>query len=409
MDLNPNLVDDLVASVFASIDQTGHLIFANAGFRKLANLDQPCVAGLSVNAFFLQPTFFELMQRSPAAEGILHTGLLTIGDPNGPTRTLKSKIWQKDGVLHVLAEHDIDTLEYLNTQVLELNQAYAKSQFELTQANLKLRQREQALACSLTELEAANLHLKTMQKQLVEADKMAALGMMVAGVAHEINTPLGICTGCASMLAQQTRTISQRFSDRQMTQSDLVGFLENATQETALLTTHLERIGRLTDSFRQTSVAAKQTTITEFNIYVCLQDVITSLNKSLQAKQVDIHMDCDKNLKIISDAGNWASIFTNLLTNSLRHGFKEVDHGVIGITIKATAGQLTLDYTDDGVGISQETQARMFEPFYTTDMQQGMGLGMHILYNIITQQMHGRIQCLDSDHRGIHIRIEIPQ
>jgi signal transduction histidine kinase len=113
-------------------------------------------------------------------------------------------------------------------------------------------------------------------------------------------------------------------------------------------------------------------------------------------------------LEVQSYASDWVSIFTNLLTNSLQHGFKDRDKGNINVTITTTRQQLVVDYTDDGVGLSAETQARIFDPFFTTDLQHGMGLGMHLTYNLITQQMHGSISCLNPAGQGVHFHIEIP-
>lgn len=406
-----DILEGMVAGAFATLDPEGLLLSANTGFRRLISLDQASTAHCYVNRYFLQPTFTSIASYRPDNMGLVFSGLLTIGDPTELPRTLNSKIWWEDTYLHVFAEYDVASLEDLNTRILELNQAYTKSQFDLTQANLNLKQRELELKQSLAELEAANEHLRSMQKQLVEADKMAALGMMVAGIAHEINTPLGIGMGCSSLLEQQTVTLTQRFNERKMTQTDLKTFLNVAQEEIQLLNNNLKRIAKLTESFRQTSVASRQNTPVYFKIHDCLQDVVTSLHKPLQLKQIDLTIDCNSNLEIKSYLGDWASIFTNLITNSIRHGFKDPDQGTgnILVSINSTETRLIVDYTDDGIGLSSEAQKRIFEPFYTTDMQQGMGLGMHIIYNIITQQMHGTIACLTPDTHGIHVRIEVPQ
>jgi signal transduction histidine kinase len=401
-------LDSLTAVVAASIDQTGLLLDANEGFCRLINIKQESIAGVRADFFFIQPAFSELINNPPNAEGELHRGLLTIGNYMGQTRSLKARIWRKGNRLQLLAEHDVGSLEQLNNRVLQLNQDYAKSQFELSQVNLKLKQRELELEQSLVELKATNLNLKATQKQLVEAEKMAALGMMVAGVAHEINTPLGVSLGSASLLARQTQALSQRFSERSMTQSDLKNFLNDASQEAALIHSNLNRIGRLTDRFRELAIDSRQTTKSRFKLKTCLEDTITSLRSLIQTQHVNVLVNCDNSLEVQSYASDWVSIFTNLLTNSLQHGFKDRDKGNINVTITTTRQQLVVDYTDDGVGLSAETQARIFDPFFTTDLQHGMGLGMHLTYNLITQQMHGSISCLNPAGQGVHFHIEIP-
>lgn len=394
-------LDVLIAVAIADIDDTGHLLQANAGFRHLIALDESIDSGTLVDAYFIQPTFSHLIKAQAVNDAPVYQGLLTLGDYSGLTRTLNTRIWRRPQGLRVVAEYDIASLERLNDQVLELNRDYAISQFELTQTNITLKQREQALQQSLTEL-------KTTQKQLVEAEKMAALGMMVAGVAHEINTPLGISLGSASLLTQQTQTLQHRFSERCMTQSDLKNYLEQALQETTLLHANLERIGRLTDSFRQIAVDGRQIKKSRFNLYHCLKDVLTSLGTPLKEQHVDVRVSCAHDLEIDSYASEWASIFTNLLNNSLEHGFKGRDRGHIDISIQPHENQLSMAYRDDGVGLSAHVQTRIFEPFFTTNLQQGMGLGMHLIYNVVTQQMQGHIHCESPEGQGIRITIEVP-
>jgi signal transduction histidine kinase len=139
-----------------------------------------------------------------------------------------------------------------------------------------------------------------------------------------------------------------------------------------------------------------------------LDDVITSLHSQLLDKQIDVQLLSDTQLEIVSFASDWACIFNNLILNSVQHGFKGRQQGTIKIRITHHDSCLRVDYTDDGIGLSQESLARIFDPFFTTDLQQGMGLGMHMLYNIITQQMQGRIVCNSLPLNGAHFNIEIP-
>ena len=399
-------LDMLIAVAVATIDRTGLLIDANAGFLRLVYIEKLKPNTNHVDHFFIQPTFEMLINIKPGAEGEIYHGLLTIGEYMGQTRSLHARLWREENQLRVLAEYDISSLEHLNDTVLQLNSEYVRTQFEITQMNLKLKQREVELKQSLVQLEATNLRLKTTQKQLVEAEKMASLGIMVAGVAHEINTPLGVSLGCASLLEQQTQTLGKNFTERRMTQSDLHEFLFNALAETKLLCTNLERIGYLTDSFHQLAVSDKSSTKCDFIFKRCIDDVITSLGWSLSEEHVSIHVLCDKTLKIESYPSDWISIFTNLINNSLQHGFKGRDHGNIEIVVIPKAEIFVVDYTDDGIGLSVETQAHIFDPFFTTDLQHGMGLGMHLIYNLITQKLNGSITCDSPSVQGTHFHIE---
>ena len=247
------------------------------------------------------------------------------------------------------------------------------------------------------------------RKRLLEAAKMASLGMLVAGVAHEINTPLGIGLTAASALQNHSRSLTEHFAARSMTQSELTQYLEATATTTRLIRQNLERIGHLVDSFRQLALEGKAPDKTPLRLRACLEDVIISLGDRIQPDRITLQIDCDTELEIGSSRSDWASIFINLISNSLKHGFKDKTAGKIVFAVKCDEKKLTLDYCDDGNGMSPEALSRIFDPFFTTDMQQGMGLGMHLVYNLITQRMGGSIQCESTPRQGVHFHIEIPQ
>jgi signal transduction histidine kinase len=209
-------------------------------------------------------------------------------------------------------------------------------------------------------------------------------------------------------LQEQSRHLAQRFAQRAMTQSDLQSYLGDAQTEAGLIRSNLERIGQLIDAFRQVAVEGKPLAQRHFRIRNCLEDVLASLGERLPAARVAVRISCDPELEIESFPGDWASIFTNLVTNSLRHGFKGRESGNIEIIIRIGEGQLVVDYGDDGVGLSAEAQARIFDPFFTTDLQHGMGLGMHLVYNLIGQRLGGSIACDSAVGQGAHFHIETP-
>jgi signal transduction histidine kinase len=125
---------------------------------------------------------------------------------------------------------------------------------------------------------------------------------------------------------------------------------------------------------------------------------------------VQLQIDCDPTLEIDGVPADWASIFINLITNSLQHGFRQREQGVIGIRIARDArNRLCIDFRDDGSGIEAEALARIFDPFFTTDQQGGMGLGMHLVYNLVTHRMGGLIRCNSAAGEGAHFHIEVPQ
>jgi signal transduction histidine kinase len=248
------------------------------------------------------------------------------------------------------------------------------------------------------------------RKKLLEAEKMASLGILVAGVAHEINTPLGVVLAAASALREKSSQLARLFSQRSMTQADLERYLETSATSTSLICHNMERIGYLTEAFRQVAVTGTGTAPEKrcFRLRGCLEDVIRSLGDRLPADRIAVTIQCDPQLEIESLANDWVTIFLNLISNSLKHGFKEREQGAIDIDITCDQNMLTVGYHDDGAGLEPEVLARIFDPFFTTDLQNGMGLGMHLVYNLITHRLAGSINCESVPAQGVRFHIEVP-
>ena len=272
----------------------------------------------------------------------------------------------------------------------------------------EFRERYLNLALAISGVCALAIDNARTRKRLAETEKMASLGILVAGVAHEINTPVGVGLAASSTLQEQSEGIAQRFAERRMTQSDLQTYLTAAREEATLIRSNLERIGRLTDAFRQVAVEGKLPDSTRFRIRAAIEDVVASLGPRMADGRVELRLSCDEALEIDSIPGDWASIFTNLFSNSLQHGFRGRDHGRIDVEARISEGRLTVDHSDDGNGMTAETLKRVFDPFFTTDLQHGMGLGMHIVYNLVTQRFGGEIACDSEPGAGAHFHIEVP-
>jgi signal transduction histidine kinase len=272
----------------------------------------------------------------------------------------------------------------------------------------EFRERYLNLALAIIGVFALVIEYTRTRKRLVEAEKLASLGVLVAGVAHEINTPLGISLMAATTMQEQLRRLAQRFTERSMTQADLLSYLETNQSESELIHRNLDRISQLVDAFRQVALEGKPMTKYRFRLKNCLDDIIASLGKEFSKECIDLQVNCDRELEIESYPGDWSSILTNLINNSLYHGFKGRNHGHINIAITTHDGILKTDYTDDGVGVSTENLARIFDPFFTTDLQKGSGLGLYLVYNIITNRLGGRIKCTSQFGNGVHFQIETP-
>lgn len=250
--------------------------------------------------------------------------------------------------------------------------------------------------------------LNAAQAQLVESEKMAALGNLVAGVAHEINTPIGICVTASSRMSSKTKEFSNIYNAGKMVRKDLVEYLAMAEEGTTILMTNLTRAADLVQGFKR--VAVEQTIETKriFNLKTYLQETIMALNPELKNKPYHIDLDADE-IEINSYAGAFSQILTNLVMNSLIHGFKNRDKGQMNIKAKTKNKSLILTYSDDGNGMTPEVLSKIYEPFFTTNRDGGgSGLGMNIVYNLAVQKLGGKLNAESTVGKGVTFVFEIP-
>ena len=253
--------------------------------------------------------------------------------------------------------------------------------------------------------------LEQAHERLIESEKMAALGSLVAGIAHEIKTPIGISFMTSSHLEDETKKIATTFTDNTLEKDKLREYIETAAESSKIILSNLRRAANMIQSFK--SIATDQTTQEKrtFNIYTYLQEIFLSLKPKMEQKMHNIEVTCDDALEVSSYPGILAQIVTNLVVNSLIHGFEGKNHGTILINVtEQDRGGILLLYQDNGKGMEASVCQRVFEPFFTTKRGQGgSGLGMHIVYNLVTQRLNGHIQCQNrTDDTGITFKIAIP-
>jgi two-component system, NtrC family, sensor kinase len=259
------------------------------------------------------------------------------------------------------------------------------------------------------DLELAFNELTLMQDKLVEADKMAALGGLVAGVAHEINTPVGNSITVASTLMEATKSLEQAISEGQIKRSTLTSYLNTALESTQLLVSNLNRAGELVQSFKQVSVDQSNTGLRQFEVKHYLEDVVLSLSPQFKKTAQTISVEGDDSLSIHSYPGILAQIATNFITNSLAHAYQPDQAGHIRFLIAAENNRVVIRYRDDGCGIPSDHIERVFEPFFTTARHQGgTGLGLHITYNLVTQKLEGEIELESQVGQGTEFTLRLP-
>ena len=277
----------------------------------------------------------------------------------------------------------------------ELEHRVAKRTTELNEANTALKQ-------SLETVQAT-------QDRMVETEKMAALGSLVAGIAHEINTPVGIGVTAASLLDERTKKILDLYDSGEVRRSDFESYLKAAADSSTYILSNLRRAADLINSFKQVATDQSNGDCRQFNIKEYIENVLLSLGPKLKKTEHKIELDCSDNLMVISSPGAFSQLLTNLVMNSLIHGFSGSDKGNIHIGVSEEDGFLKLQYRDNGKGMDENTLKNIYNPFFTTKRSHGgTGLGMHIVYNLVTQKLGGQISVESKIGDGSLFDIRVP-
>ncbi len=261
----------------------------------------------------------------------------------------------------------------------------------------------------ITELNDSLEDLKQTQDYLVQTEKMAALGGLVAGVAHEINTPVGIGVTTASHLKDRTVWINSLYQDGVITHGALKSYLGVAIESTDIILENMGRAAELINSFKQIAVDQACDYLRNFKIKEYIDEILLSVRPNFKNTPYTIEVNCPQEFEINSYPGAISQILTNLLMNSLIHGFEHADQGTINIEVVKRKDVAYLIYHDNGGGISKENLSQIFDPFFTTKRGQGgSGLGLQIVYNLVTQTLNGKIKCHSELGEGVRFDIEFP-
>lgn len=253
--------------------------------------------------------------------------------------------------------------------------------------------------------------LETTRGELVHSEKMASLGRMVAGFAHEINTPVGVAVGAVSQHEETLARIETMLTQDEVNEDALRAELDYLRQGGALAMSNLRRAANLVQSFKRTSIDQTSEQVRSFGMKELIHDVCFTLQHVLKHLPITTHVDCADNFTLQGVPGLLDQLLTNLIMNTVQHAFENGKRaGNIHISARREGPLVHLSFADDGVGITTEQLARVFEPFYTTRRAQGgSGLGLYICYNIITNQLGGTIECQSSPNNGCRFDIRFPE
>jgi len=301
---------------------------------------------------------------------------------------------------------DFVTLAYENVQRRDAEEAVRAANQRLEE---RVRERTGELEVSYRELQGAMDDLRHAQTQLVQSEKMAALGELVAGIAHEINTPVGVAVTAASHFEQKTRWIVDQLAKGAIKKSDLEAYLSVSEESARMLMTNLQRAAELVQSFKQVAVDQASAQRRAFNLRSYVDEVIVSLRPKLKKTELIVLNECPASIDVNSYPGAYSQIIANLIINSIMHAYEPNQRGIIRLHFEVVEEELVFTYSDDGKGIEPTVLGRIFDPFFTTKRGRGgSGLGLHILYNIVTGTLNGSIECQSEVGNGTRFIFRIP-
>lgn len=271
----------------------------------------------------------------------------------------------------------------------------AEAQQEAIDANSKTR--------------AAYEQLQQAQDILLQSEKLASLGSLVAGVAHEINTPVGITLTSASILNDATQTLRKTMDEGGIRKSEVSAYLDTASESARLILSNAERAAHLINSFKQIAADQSSEVRRSFELHAYLNEIIASLSPKLKRSGTSISIACAQPVQMDSYPGALAQVITNLTINAITHAFHGGEQGHIDIVIEKRADAVRIHFKDNGCGIPAAHLSRIFEPFFTTRRGQGgTGLGLNIVYNIMTKQLNGAITVESEPGAGSCFILDLP-
>lgn len=289
-----------------------------------------------------------------------------------------------------------ELVDSFNHMALKLNNAF--STIKENEASLESKVKEKTN------------ELQKTYDELLEREKLASLGGLVAGISHEINTPLGVAVSACSYLEKQHEILYNSLISSKISKENLINYLESTEESIDIININLLRAAELISSFKQISVNQSASVHSKFFVKDYFESIFLTLKHEYKNKPFEFNIYCDDELEIYSYPGSISQIFTNLIMNSLKHGFKDETLLSINIYIDYDDNWVTMKYTDNGNGIPPGNLKHIFEPFFTTKRNDGgSGLGLSIVYNIVTATLGGTITCESELNKGVLFTIRIPK
>jgi PAS domain S-box-containing protein len=259
--------------------------------------------------------------------------------------------------------------------------------------------------------EATLQHLRETQNSLIEAEKLAALGRLVAGVAHEVNNPVGISLTVASSLERKATVFAEEVARGDLRRSSLNEFVETSRSAASQLVGNLNRAAELIQSFKQVAADRSYSDQRTFNLSDLTDQVVMSLRPGIRKQNLTLKVECEQGLMMNSYPGPYGQVLTNLFLNSVAHAFPDGGAGEVNIKVRASGeNHVEVLYSDNGCGMTPDIRRRAFDPFFTTRREEGgTGLGLHIVYSIVTSRLGGQIHLESEPGTGTRVQMILPR
>lgn len=300
-------------------------------------------------------------------------------------KTSVTEINQLSSSLNIMLARTENQIERHKTDKLEIKQLNQSLEEKVSQRTIALREANQELLSTLE-------RMHQYQNQIVENEKMASLGQMVAGVAHEVNTPIGLGITGSTLLRDKLAEINEGFEQKTLTSTQLKKFIDNGIENLDLIYRNLNRAAELISSFKKVAVNQDGEINSLVNIHDLISDVLLSMRPELIHTEPKIIINCATDLKINTKPGPLQQVLQQLISNSVLHAFSNNIGNTISFDIDYQGNNLTINYYDNGSGVDKTVKKRIFDPFVTTKRGEGgSGLGMHLVYNLVTQALGGTI------------------
>ena len=288
----------------------------------------------------------------------------------------------------------------------------AQKHLQRANENLEIRVSERT-----EKLQEANLQLtdslKTLaeaQEQLGHAEKMAALGGLVAGISHEINTPVGISVTSATNIEERMNALEKSFNSGKLTKSEFESFMLHNRKGLDILISNLSRASELIKSFKQVAVDQSSDECRTIDLKEYCDEIFLSLHPKFKGLAVSVFNRVPEGINVFTNPGAIYQIISNLVVNSLLHAFEiPAENDEIVVEAEVADKSLVVRYYDNGKGVKKDDLSRIFEPFFTTKRGQGgSGLGMNLVYNLVTSTLNGQIKIMSQPDNGLHVNMTLP-